>query len=51
MGKGDRRTEKGKRWAGSHGNVRKRKDQKTKVVISTTKSAKTPAKASTTKKK
>ncbi|MCS6981634.1 MAG: 30S ribosomal protein THX [Flavobacteriales bacterium] len=32
MGKGDRRTEKGKRWNGSYGNARPRRKKKKKTV-------------------
>lgn len=40
MGKGDKKTPKGKRFAGSHGNARPRKPSAAKVVAAAPKAAK-----------
>jgi ribosomal small subunit protein bTHX len=50
MGKGDKKTAKGKRTIGSYGNTRKRKVEKTAIVASNPKKVKATETKETTKK-
>lgn len=54
MGKGDRKTKKGKRFAGSYGKLRKRKNEDGKLITKPKKvieEEKDPKKKTTSKKK